>query len=225
MSMSQQQLWSDLDAYLAPLFAPSDSALEAVLQSSRDADLPTINVSPLQGKFLHFLAKTIGARRILEIGTLAGYSTIWLARALPAEGTLVTLEANPTHAEIARTNIARAGLGSVVSIRLGRAADSLAQLVAEKTSPFDLIFIDADKPGIPDYFEASLKLARPGTLIIVDNVIRKGTILDLSSPNPDAQAIRRFNQTVATHPRVTATTLQTVGQKGHDGMTLLLVNS
>ncbi len=226
--MSQSQ-WSSVDRYLADLFLPTDPILEGVLASSAAAGLPPINVSPMQGKFLHLLARIHGARNILEIGTLAAYSTIWLARALPDRaGRLITLEADPKHAQIARANIDKAGLNAVVEVRLGKEIDSLPTLLAEQTSGrprFDLIFIDADKTSTADYFTWALKLSRPGTVIIVDNVIRKGAIIEAASADENVQGIRRFNALLANEPRVTATALQTVGAKGYDGFTLALVTT
>jgi len=218
-----QELWSAVDRYITDLFVAPDSALNAALQASEAAGLPAINVSPPQGKFLQLLAKSLGARAILEIGTLGGYSTIWLARALPAGGRLVTLEADPEHAEIARANIARAGLAGIVELRLGRALDTLPQLVAEGRGPFDFIFIDADKPTYADYFTWALKLSRRGTMIIADNVIRKGAVLDTASEDPSVLGVRRLNELGAAEPRVSATVIQTVGGKGYDGFTLALV--
>jgi len=218
-----QELWSAVDRYITDLFVAPDSALNAVLQASEAAGLPAINVSPPQGKFLQLLAKALGARAILEIGTLGGYSTIWLARALPAGGRLVTLEADPKHAEIARSNIARAGLAGIVELRLGRALDTLPQIVAECRGPFDFIFIDADKPTYADYFTWALKLSRRGTMINADNVIRKGAVLDTASEDPRVLGVRRLNELVGAEPRVSATVIQTVGGKGYDGFTLALV--
>jgi predicted O-methyltransferase YrrM len=169
------------------------------------------------------LARAIGARRILEIGTLGGYSTIWLARGLSPNGRLITLEANPAFAEVARANIARAGLGETVEVRVGRAIDTLPGLAAE--SPFDLIFIDADKSGTPGYFQWAVRLSRRGSLIIVDNVVREGAILDAASDDPNVQAMRRFFELAATDPRVSGTALQTVGSKGHDGLAIVLVTA
>jgi len=218
-----QELWTAVDKYINDLFEPPDAALTAALQASAEASLRPINVSPNQGKFLQLLARAVGARRILEIGTLGGYSTIWLARALPAGGKLITLEAEPKHAEIARANIARAGLAGAVELRLGRAIDSLPQLAAEGCGPFDLIFIDADKPSYTDYFAWALKLSRLGTIIIGDNVVRKGAVMDASSEDPLVRGVRRFNEAVAAEPRVSATVMQTVGSKGYDGFTIALV--
>jgi predicted O-methyltransferase YrrM len=215
--------WTAVDRYITDLLIPRDAILDAALESSRAAELPPINVSPTQGKLLHILARAQGARRILELGTLGGYSTIWLARALPQGGRLVTLEANPKHAEVARQNIARSGLTQLVELRLGSALDSLKQMVAAGDAPFDFIFIDADKPGYPDYLIWTLKLSRPGTMIIADNVVRNAKVINSSSDDPNVQGIRRFNEVLATEPRLTATTIQTVGSKGYDGFTLALV--
>src|SRR5688500_9622718 len=208
-----QEQWTAVDRYFADLLAPSDPALDAALAASADAGLPAINVSPHLGKLLHLLARVHGARTILEIGTLGGYSTIWLARALPAGGRLVTLEADPEHAEVARANIARAGLTEVVEIRLGRALETLPRLAAEDRGPFDLIFVDADKPSNAEYFAWALKLSRPGSLIVVDNVVRNGAVVDAASTDPSVQGVRRLNEAIAAEPRVTATAIQTVGSK------------
>jgi predicted O-methyltransferase YrrM len=219
------ELWTDIDRYITDLLMPPDPALDAALQATVDADLPQINVAPNQGKLLHLLAQIQGARSVLEIGTLGGYSTIWLARALPPDGRLITLEADPRHAEIARANIARAGLSEVVDVRVGRAADTLPQLADEGLGPFDLFFIDADKQSIADYFQWALRLSRRGSLIIVDNVIRRGDVLDASSEDPVVTGTRRFYDVLAAEPRVSATALQTVGSKGHDGFALALVTA
>ena len=221
--MNQDQ-WTAVDRYITDLLVPADPVLEASLQASTDAGLPAINVAPNQGKLLHLLARIHGARTILEIGTLGGYSTIWLARALPAGGRVVTLEVDPKHAEVARANFVRAGLADLVELRLGRALDTLPGLAAEKRGPFDLIFIDADKVSIPEYFAWALQLSRPGTVIIVDNVVRKGAVVDASSSDPSVQGVRRFNQLLAAETRVSATSLQTVGSQGYDGFTLAVVN-
>ena len=220
-----EKLWNDVDRYINELFVPPDDALDAALRDSQAAGLPSINVAPNQGKFLHLLARAVGARTILEIGTLGGYSTIWLARALPAGGRLITLEAEPKHAEIARANIERAGLAGTVELRVGRAIDTLPQLVAERRGPFDFIFIDADKPGYPDYFAWALKLSRRGSLIIADNIIRKGAVADASTADARVQGVRRFNELLAAEPRVSATAIQTVGIKGYDGFAIALVTS
>lgn len=221
--MTGQDQWSAVDSYIAELFLPPDPALEAALASSAAAGLPTINVSPTQGKLLHVLARAQRARRILEIGTLGGYSTIWLARALPPDGWLISLEVDPKHAEVARANLAHAGLTNMVEIRLGAALDTLPKLVSEGSGPFDFIFIDADKPGYADYLKWSLKLARTGTLIIADNVVRKGAVADPESKDENVQGIRKFNDALAAEKRVTTTVIQTVGSKGYDGLALILV--
>jgi predicted O-methyltransferase YrrM len=220
-----QDLWTAVDRYISELFIAPDFALEAALDSSKAAALPTINVSPAQGKLLHLLAKVQGARKILELGTLGGYSTIWLARALPPDGRLISLEVDPKRAEIARANIARAELANVAEIRIGRAIDSLQQLETEGGGPFDLIFIDADKPGYAEYLPWALKLSRPGTLIIADNVIRKGAVADPTSTDENVQGIRRFNEVLAAEKRVSTTVMQTVGSKGYDGLALILVGN
>jgi len=221
-AMSQDQ-WNAVDRYITDLLVPSDAALDAALQATADAGMPAINVAPNHGKLLHILARAIGARSILEIGTLAGYSTIWLARALPEDGSLITLEAEAKHADVARKNIARAGLDGVVDLRLGLALDTLPQLAAEGRGPFDLVFIDADKENIPDYFRWALRLARPGSLIVVDNVVRDGEVADASSTDPRVQGVRRFNDLLAAEPRVCATAIQTVGVKGWDGVAVAMV--
>jgi predicted O-methyltransferase YrrM len=218
-------LWTAVDQYIAGQLAPADAALKAALESSAAAGLPPINVSPTQGKLLHIFARLAGARSILEIGTLGGYSTIWLARALLAGGRLITLEADARHAELAAANIARAGLGSVVDIRVGKALDTLSKLAAEGGGPFDLVFIDADKPNTPSYFTWALKLTRAGALIIVDNVVRKGAVANASTRDADVQGMRRFLEMAAAEPRVTATAIQTVGSKGYDGFCVALVTS
>jgi predicted O-methyltransferase YrrM len=218
-----QELWSAVDSYIADIFIEDDAVLEAALADSAAAGLPAIAVAPHEGKLLMLLARAIGARRILEIGTLGGYSTIWLGRALPNEGRLITLEYNQTHADVASANIARAGLADRVELRVGRASDTLPQLAAEGQGPFDFIFIDADKEGYVDYLDWSLQLARPGTLIVADNVIRDGKVLDAESEDTLVQGVRRFNEVLAAQARVIATAFQTVGNKGHDGMAIALV--
>jgi predicted O-methyltransferase YrrM len=216
-------LWTEIDNYLDDCFVPGDDVLDAALASSEAAGLPRINVAPNQGKLLMLLAQAIGASRILEIGTLGGYSTIWLARGLAPGGKLITLDANAKFAEVARANIARAGFGEMVELRLGKANDTLPSLAAEP--PFDLIFIDADKEGTPGYFQWAVKLARQGALIVVDNVVREGAILDASGTDSSVQGMRRFFELAATDPRVSGTALQTVGAKGHDGLAILLVTA
>ena len=221
--MNPEQHWTAVDRYLTDLFTPADEALDAALQASAAAGLPSINVTPNQGKFLQLLAQACGARNILEIGTLGGYSTIWLARALPAGGRLITLESEPKHAEVARANIARAGLAGIVDVRLGRALDTLPQIAVEKRAPFDFIFIDADKASYPDYLPWAINLSRPGSLIVADNVVRKGAVIDAASADANVQGARRFNELLAAEPRVSATVIQTVGSKGHDGLALAIV--
>ncbi|HWA87964.1 MAG TPA: O-methyltransferase [Opitutus sp.] len=216
--------WTAVDQYLNDLLVPRDDALEAALAASTAAGLPPIAVSPLQGRMLQLFARMMAARAILEIGTLGGYSTICLARALPADGRLTTLELEPKHAEVARKNFARAGVADKIELRVGRAIESLMKLAAEKAGPFDFIFIDADKAGIPEYFAWSLKLSRPGTAIVVDNVVRKGEVANAASTDAAVLGVRRFNEALAQEKRVTATTIQTVGAKGYDGFTLAVVN-
>ena len=220
-----QPLWTAVDDYITGLLAPSDDALDAALAASAAAGLPAINVAPNQGKLLQILAQAHGARAILEIGTLGGYSTIWLARALPGDGRLITLEFNPVHAEVARSNVARAGLSDRVEVRVGAALETLPRIAAEDAGPFDLIFIDADKPSNPDYFAWALKLSRPGSLIIVDNVVRAGAVADAASQDANVLGVRRMNDMIAAEPRVSATAIQTVGSKGHDGLMIALVLS
>ena len=220
-----QGKWTKVDRYITKLFAPSDPALEAALKASAAAGLPAISVTPNQGKLLHLLARAQRAKKILEIGTLGGYSTIWLARALPQNGHLVTLEADPKHAKVAKANIARAGLGKIVELRLGNARETLPLLVAKKQGPFDLIFIDADKPGYPIYLEWSLKLSHPGTLIIADNVVREGKVIEPSRKDPNVQGIRKFNKLLSTDARLSATAIQMVGSKGWDGFAVGLVTT
>jgi len=220
-----QDVWTAVDKYITNLLVPSDSALEEALQASSAAGLPHIQVSPVQGKLLHLLARACGARQILEIGTLGGYSTIWLARALPAGGRVITLEADPKHAEVARANFARAGVASMIDLRLGPALETLPKLDAEGRGPFDLIFIDANKSDMPEYFDWALKLSHAGSIIIADNVIRQGGVLDASSSDVDIQGVRRFNERLAAEHRVSATEIQTVGSKGYDGFALVIVNS
>jgi predicted O-methyltransferase YrrM len=224
-----QNLWTAVDRYLTDTFVAPDAALNAALAASEAAGLPAIHVAPNQGKLLHLLARIQGARRILEIGTLGGYSTIWLARALPAGGRLITLEADASYAAVARTNLDRAGVADRVELRLGPAADSLKELsadvAAQRIPPFDLTFIDADKESTAHYFDVSVRLSRPGSLIVVDNVVRAGKVLDPATTDASAQGIRRFMSAVAADRRVTATAIQTVGSKGHDGFALAVVNS
>jgi len=218
-----RELWSAVDHYIAGLLVPADPVLDATLQASADAGLPSIQVSPLQAKLLHVLARLQGARNILEIGTLGGYSAIWLARALPPGGRLLTLEADAKHADVARASFARAGLTGVIELRLGPALDTLPQIAAEGHGPFDLIFIDANKNHMAEYFDWALKLSRRGSVIIADNVIRNGGVIDTASTDPDIQGVRRFNERLAAESRVSATEIQTVGSKGYDGFALAVV--
>lgn len=219
-----QEIWSAVDAYFYDRLIPSDPVLESALRESEAVGLPHHNVAPNQGKLLQLLAQMQGAQRILELGTLGGYSTIWLARALPEEGRLITLEANPAHAAVAEANIARAGLSHVVDVRVGEAIETLPLLVQEGMAPFDLIFIDADKPSNPEYLEWSLKLSRPGTVIIGDNVVRNGAVADASSADRNVVGLRRFFDLMAENARLSATAIQTVGSKGYDGFCLAIVN-
>jgi predicted O-methyltransferase YrrM len=215
--------WNAVDSYLVETLIGEDSALGAALDDSEAAGLPMINVAPNQGKLLHLLARISGAKTILEMGTLGGYSTIWLARALPEDGRLVTLEYSPKHAEVARKNIDRAGVGDRVEIIVGPALESLPRLESEGRGPFDLIFIDADKSNYPGYLDWSLKLSRPGTVIIGDNVVRSGKVLDTESDDADVQGARTFLKIMGEHPRIDATAFQTVGSKGYDGLAVGIV--
>ncbi len=216
-------LWTSVDEYVSSLFLPEDPALDAAVEATEAAGLPAIAVSPAQGKLLYVLALAMQARRILEIGTLGAYSTLWLARALPPEGRLVTLELEPTHADVARANLARAGFGAQVEVRLGPALETLPRLVEEGAGPFDLVFIDADKPGYPRYWPWALRLSRPGTLIVADNVVREGAVADAGSADANVQGVRRYLECVASEPGVAGTVLQTVGVKGYDGLSLAVV--
>ncbi len=218
-----QERWAAVDRYLVDTLVPQDEALEGALRDSAAAGLPGIHVMPNVGKFLNMLAQLCGARRILEIGTLGGYSTIWLARALPAGGRLIALEADARHAGIADANISRAGLSDVVELRVGRAQETLPALVAEGASPFDMIFIDADKPSIPAYFEWALQLSRVGSLMVVDNVVRNGAVADARTTDPSVIGVRTFLAAAAAEKRVSATVIQMVGAKGYDGMALVRV--
>ncbi|MEV4038281.1 O-methyltransferase [Streptomyces umbrinus] len=224
--MTEPQLWHDVDDYFTGLLAPPDEALTDALRDSDAAGLPHINVAPPQGKLLHLLAVIQGATRILEIGTLGGYSTIWLARALPQDGRLITLEYSERHAEVARRNLARAGLDKITEVRVGPALDSLTKLADEgdgNPAPFDLVFIDADKVNNPRYVEWAVKLTRPGSLIILDNVVRGGAVTDPTSDDPSVRGTREALDLFATHPKLTATAIQTVGSKGYDGFALARV--
>ncbi|MEV5297313.1 O-methyltransferase [Amycolatopsis methanolica] len=214
-----QDVWSAVDDYVDRTLIPADPVLDDARAAAADAGLPPIAVSPAQGKLLHLLARMHGARSILEIGTLGAYSTIWLARALPPDGRLVTLEADRKHAQVAENNLDAAGFGEVVEVKVGKALDTLPSV----EGPFDLIFIDADKPNNPEYFRWALRLSRPGSVIIVDNVVRNGALADADSTDPTIVATREMHKLIAAEPRVEATVVQTVGQKGYDGFTLALV--
>jgi len=220
---TEQARWSAVDQYLSDSLLAPDPALTAALEASAAAGLPAINVSPCQGKLLQLLARSHGARRILEIGTLGGYSTIWLARALPPGGRLITLELEAQYAEVARANLARAGLSEVVEQCVGPGLETLPRLTEKGQGPFDLIFIDADKSSTAEYFQWALKLSHPGSLILVDNVVRKGELIDAASNDPAVQGMRRFLDQVANESRVSATAIQTVGIKGYDGFVVALV--
>jgi predicted O-methyltransferase YrrM len=228
MKKPGQAAWSKVDRYFGRLFAPVDDALEAALKANEKGGLPQIDVTPLQGRFLEFLVRATGARRVLEIGTLGGYSTIWMARALPEGGRVVTLELEPHHARVAQRNLKKAGVTERVEIVVGRATETLQKLAsadAERRGPFDLIFIDADKQGYPEYLTWALKLSRPGTVIVADNVARQGKVIDAKTKDPLIQGVRRFAEMVAAEPRLCATVLQTVGVKGYDGFALAVVLS
>ncbi len=216
-------LWNAVDTYFSQVLLVPDPALDATLAASAAAGLPAIHVAPNQGKLLHLFARMIGAKRVLEVGTLGGYSTLWLARALPAEGRVITLEADAKHAAVARANFAHAGLAEQIELREGRALDILPELVASDVASFDLVFIDADKPSNPDYFEWALRLTHRGSLIIVDNVVREGAVVDATSTEPAVVGVRRLMERVAAEPRVSATALQTVGAKGYDGFLIAMV--
>lgn len=218
-----QTLWSAVDAYFARVLVPEDVALREALSDSEAAGLPPHHVAPNQGKLLHLLVKLQRARRVLEINTLGGYSTIWLARALPEDGRLVSLEADPRNAAVAEKNIDRAGLSAVVTIRVGKAADTLRAMNDQGAEPFDFIFIDADKPGNPEYLQLSLKHSRPGTVIVADNVVRAGAVADRIAADAKVRGVRRFFELMAGHRRLSATAIQTVGSKGYDGLAIALV--
>ncbi len=222
--MSEQK-WTAVEGYIDEMLVQSDDVLLAVIEASRAAGLPPVHVSPPEGKLLHVLARLNHARAILEIGTLGAYSTIWLARALPPGGRLVTLEIDSGHAAVAQANIARAGLGDVIELRLGPALETLEQLAAEKRGPFDLVFIDADKPSNPEYFNWALKLTHRGSLIIVDNVVRGGKVIEADSDDQSVQGVRRLIELIADEWRVTATAIQTVSSKGYDGFIAALVTA
>jgi caffeoyl-CoA O-methyltransferase len=212
-----------VDDYINALFAPQDAALEAAVQSLAEAEMPHIHVTPSQGKLLHVLALLCGARSILEIGTLSGYSAIWMARALPPDGRLITLESDAKHASVARQNIARAGIAAQIEVREGIALDVLPRLLEEGAGPFDMVFVDADKESYTDYLRWSLRLARPGTLIVADNVIRKGRVLDEAGGDAGLAGIQQFNAALAAEPALSTTIVPTIGAKGYDGLALAIV--
>jgi len=218
-----QEVWTKVDRYYADLLAPTDETLDSVLHANEQACLPAIGVSRLQGKFLELLVRITAAHRVLEIGTLGGYSTIWMARALPSGGRIVTLEFDPHHADVALANLRRAGVADRVDLRLGPAIESLPRLAGTADAPFDLVFIDADKESYAEYLDWSLKLSRPGTVIVADNVVRDGKVADPACDDPRVQGIRRFAARLAAEPRLCATAMQTVGIKGYDGFTLAVV--
>ncbi|HTA33230.1 MAG TPA: O-methyltransferase [Solirubrobacteraceae bacterium] len=222
-----EPLWTEVDAYVEQMLVGEDPALEAATRASEEGGLPPIALTPAQGKLLHLLARMHGARSVLELGTLGGYSTIWLARALPADGRLITLELNADFARVAAANIERAGLADLIKINVGPALDGLRALIAERAGPFDMVFIDADKQRTPEYFELALELTRPGSVIVTDNVVRDGRLVDPDNADPGVQGMRRFHELLARDRsgagRVSATTIQTVGAKGYDGFTLALV--
>jgi predicted O-methyltransferase YrrM len=222
--MNQEQ-WTQVDEYFTDLLVRPDPMLDAALKASDAAGLPQIQVAPNQGKLLTLLAQAQGARKILEIGTLGGYSTIWLARALPSDGRLITLEAVPAHAKVARANIERAGCADRVEVRLGRALETLPQLAAEGLGPFDFIFLDADKATYPEYLKWCIKLSRRGTMLVADNVVRRGAVVDAASRDADVQGVRRFLELLSSDPRVSATAIQTVGSKGYDGLALAVITA
>ena len=220
----ETEIFENVDDYIRDLVGTEDDILKSTFNSTQEANIPPISVSANQGKFLQVLAKTCNAKKILEVGTLVGYSTIWMARALPKNGKLISLEFEPLHARVAKKNIEKAGLTAIVDIRVGKAIDLLPQLHSNNEGPFDMIFIDADKPPYAEYFQWALKLSRPGTLIIADNVIRDGQVMDPKSTDEMVQGARRFNALLAKTPEVTATIVQTVGSKMHDGMAIAVVN-
>lgn len=218
-----EQIWADVDRYLGDLLAPHDAALDRALGANQQGGLPPIDVPPLLGKFLDVLIRINGARRVLEIGTLGGYSTIWMARALPPDGRLITLELDPHHADIAGANLQAAGVADRVEIRIGPALDTMRALHQNQTEPFDLIFIDADKQGLPEYLDWSLKLSRPGTVIVADNVVRDGKITDPNTTDPHVRGVQRFLDKMSANPRLSATAIPTVGARGYDGFSVAVV--
>ena len=219
-----RQIFGDVDKYISDLFVPQDNDLDAAVQFNEASGVPKWDILPNQGKLLQVFARMCNAKRILELGTLGAYSTMWLAKALPADGRLVTLELNPDFAAVAQKNIDRAGLGNIVDIRVGRALEILPQLAAEGSAPFDMVFLDADKPPYAEYLQWALKLSRPGTIIVADNVVREGKVLDANSTDEVVNGVQRFNKLLAATPGVTATIIQSIGVKDHDGMAIAVVN-
>ncbi|MBK1897003.1 O-methyltransferase [Chryseobacterium paridis] len=219
-----QQLFEKVDEYISNLLAPEDIILQETIQSLDDASMPQISVTPTQGKFLQLMLLTSKAKRILELGTLGAYSTIWMARAIPSDGKIITVEFDPHHAHIASQNIAKAGFSEKIDLRIGKAMDILKELISNGEDAFDFIFIDADKPPYAEYFELALQLSHPGTLIICDNVIREGKVLDENTNDERVKGVQRFNKMLANNPKVTATIMQTVGAKEYDGMAIAIVN-
>jgi predicted O-methyltransferase YrrM len=220
---NDKAIWADVDTYFGDLLIPADEAMDAALAANHKAGLPQIDVTNLQGKFLELLVRISGARRVLELGTLGGYSTLWLARALPEDGVVITLELDPHHAEVARANLHRAGMLDRVEVRVAPAIESLAKLVHEGTAPFDLIFIDADKQSYPAYLDWALQLSHAGTVMVADNVVRDGKVVDADSDDEAVQGVRRFTEMLAAEPRLSATVLQMVSPKGYDGFALAVV--
>jgi predicted O-methyltransferase YrrM len=218
------ELWSRVDDYIVEELVGEDASLAGALKANAAAGLRPIDVSAAQGKFLHLLVRMSGAKRVLEVGTLGGYSTIWMAKALPADGRVVTLEYEPLHAEVARRNIERAGLSSVIEVRVGAAADTLPILAAEKPEPFDFVFIDADKPSNTIYLDWAIKLGRPGTVIVLDNVVRNGELANAASTDPNVKGSRGAFELIAANPRLSASALQTVGAKGYDGFAVMILD-
>jgi predicted O-methyltransferase YrrM len=218
-----KKIWKQVDQYFSDALIAPGEGFDSALEENRKANLPSIDVTALQGKFLELLVRATRTRRVLEIGTLGGYSTLWLARALPDDGLVVTLELESHHAAVAKKNLEAAGLADRVELRIGPAADTLAALVKDHAAPFDLIFIDADKSGYPEYLRWSIELSHPGTLIIADNVVRDGEVIDPASPDPNIQGVRRFTELIAVEPRLSTTVLQTVGMKGYDGFAISVV--
>ncbi|WP_080779529.1 O-methyltransferase [Chryseobacterium phocaeense] len=219
-----QQLFEKVDQYISNLVAPEDEILQQTIASLDKASMPQISVTATQGKFLQLMLLTCKAKRVLELGTLGAYSTIWMARAIPADGKVITVEFDPHHAQVASENIAKAGLSDKIDLRIGKAMDVLNELIAKGEEAFDFIFIDADKPPYAEYFELALQLSHPGTMIICDNVIREGKVLDENTTDERVKGVQRFNQLLADHPKVTATIMQTVGAKEYDGMAIAVVN-